>query len=66
MPYSHENVLGYKNLDSFYDGREVNGDRSARAMLIFPQVVQQLTADSNKTFSTDAVKFAHMWYTRAS
>ena len=66
MPYSHQNVLGYKNVESFYDGREVQGDRSARAMLIFPQVVEHLTLDPNKTFATDAVKFAHMWYTRAS
>lgn len=36
-----------------------------RAMLIFPEVVDRLTQDPSKTFATDAVKFAQMWYTRA-
>ena len=35
-----------------------------RAMIIFPEVVDRLTQDPSKTFATDAVKFAQMWYTR--
>ena len=67
VPYSNQNVSPLKNLDSQYAGQENrDGDPMTRAMIIFPQVVDRLILDPSKTFATDAVKFAHMWYTRAS
>lgn len=66
VPYSNENISPLKNVDSQFAGQENrDGDPMTRAMIIFPEVVDRLTQDPSKTFATDAVKFAQMWYTRA-